>query len=136
MTEAGSMKILDYLAAKHAQLLFENSDMENTVTKALGVLQEHGVYACFLYLLAKEKDGQKGKKTAQQMIALLQESELAPDKAFRETSKDILNYVNENISATTLKKLLLIKDLLELMLVYSRYHAGAMEPEESKEEST
>lgn len=136
MTAAGSMKILDYLAAKHAQLLVENSDMENTVTKALGVLQEHGVYACFLYLLAKEKDGQKGKKTARQMIALLQESELAPDKAIRETSKDILNYVNENISATTLKKLLLIKDLLELMLVYSRYHAGAMEPAESKEEST
>ncbi len=30
---------------------------ENTLTKALGVLQEQGVYACFLYLLAREEHG-------------------------------------------------------------------------------
>ncbi|ASQ90553.1 hypothetical protein CHL67_06130 [Prosthecochloris sp. GSB1] len=129
------MKNLDYLAAKHAQKLAEQGDMETTVTKALGVLQEHGVYACFLYLLAKEKEGNKGKSTAGRMIGLLQESGLVPDEAIPEKPTDILHYVNEHISSAKLKKLLLIKDLLELMLVYSRYHANAMEPAESTEES-
>ena len=128
MTETRSMKNLDCLAAKHAQTLVENGDMETTVTKALGVLQEHGVYACFLYLLAKEKEGHKGKKTAKQMIVLLQESELAPDGQISEKPTDILHYINEHVSSARLKKLLLIKDLLELMLIYSRYHAKAAEP--------
>ncbi|MGC8800891.1 MAG: hypothetical protein ACP5UR_11690, partial [Chloroflexus sp.] len=32
------------------------TSIDNTITKALGVLQENGVYACFLYLLAREKE--------------------------------------------------------------------------------
>jgi hypothetical protein len=50
------MHNLDRLAAQHAQAVVQSGDqnIETTVTKALGVLQEHGVYACFLYLLAKE----------------------------------------------------------------------------------
>lgn len=31
-----------------------NKDTENSITKALGVLEEQGVYALFLYLLVKE----------------------------------------------------------------------------------
>jgi hypothetical protein len=67
---------LDRLAAEHAQKVISNtkdsksSDIENTVTKTLGVLQEDGVYACFLYLLAKEKD--LGKKIIEQMLDLLE----------------------------------------------------------------
>ena len=47
---------LDYLSAQCAQELVCEHDIEIAATKALGVLQENGVYACFLYLLAKEKE--------------------------------------------------------------------------------
>src|ERR1700733_1201281 len=54
---------LDRLAAIHAQKIItqfpadkKSSEIDNTVTKALGILQENGVYACFLYLEAKEKE--------------------------------------------------------------------------------
>jgi len=133
MTESRAMKNLDYLAAKHAQELVQCPDMENTVTKALGVLQDNGVYACFLYLLAKESD--KGLKTAQQMIGLLQESQLTASEETQEKAEDILHYVNAYISSARLKKLLLIKDLLELMLIYSRYHAKTIEPIKNMEVS-
>jgi len=137
MSEKTAILNLDYLAAKHAQQLVEDhSDIENTVTKALGVLQEHGVYACFLYLLAKEKEGNKGKNTAGHMIKLLQESKLVSENNVPKKPIEILQYANEHISSAKLKKLLLIKDLLELMLIYSRYHANAMEPTNSREENT
>lgn len=50
------------LSAERAQHIIDrtkdkkSSEVDNTVTKALGVLQENGIYACFLYLLAKEKE--------------------------------------------------------------------------------
>lgn len=62
------MNNLDRLAAKYAQQIIANtkakkaSDIDNTITKALGVLQEDGVYACFLYLLAKEREWSRGGK--------------------------------------------------------------------------
>ena len=52
---------LDRLAAVMGKLLSRlvdtksKTDVDNIVTKALGILQENGIYACFLYLLAKEK---------------------------------------------------------------------------------
>ncbi len=83
---------LDWLAAKHAQALVHRVvgdeetqknlpqdrkkskeqlaiDIDNTVTKALGVLQENGVYACFLYLFAKEKEN--GRVVVEEMLNLL-----------------------------------------------------------------
>ena len=48
---------LDYNAAKYSQELVENAtqakvgatDLENAVTKMLGILQSNGVYASFLF---------------------------------------------------------------------------------------
>ena len=74
MTNTTSIN-LDYLAAKYAQTIIQKtqdkkpSDVENTMTKALGVLQEDGVYACFLYLLAREKEN--GAVVVDEMLNLL-----------------------------------------------------------------
>jgi len=112
---------LDYLAAKHAQALIKAaSDAENTVTKALGVLQENGVYACFLYLLANKKKDETAP-IIQAMLDLLGEDQLGlPGRE----NDDVLNYIAEKITID-LPTLLLAKEALEQMLIYARYGAKA-----------
>jgi len=127
---------LDYLAAKHAQAVIEAtqgkkaSEIDNTVTKALGVLQENGVYACFLYLLAKEKEN--GVVVVGEMLKLLESLDFgwkAPRKEGSaedvDTSPDkVLEHISERVTAN-LERLLLAKDTLEQMLIYARYGAKA-----------
>lgn len=117
---------LDYLAAKYAQKVVGNKDMENSVSKALGILQEHGVYGAFLYLLAKE--GVNGRKLCDNMIELLHEAGF-PYEAEKKptTTKDILNHVIDNVSSASLQRLLFAKELIEQMFVYVRYGEKAKE---------
>ncbi len=58
-----TVKTLDYLAAKTAHEMVEAAkqhnapkDIENVITKALGVLQAQGVYALYLYLYSQAGD--------------------------------------------------------------------------------
>lgn len=140
---------LDRLAAQHAQAVItdtkdrKSSDVENTITKALGILQEDGVYACFLYLLAKEQaskeDKKKNKKSAgeflvKHMLCLLDSLEIGWGKLTSDKAEDILSYLiqndkkdNEKIS---LEQLLLTKETLEQMLIYARYGAKARQDAE------
>jgi hypothetical protein len=134
---------LDHLAAKHAQAVIVNtkdsksSDVENTVTKALGVLQEDGVYACFLYLLAKEKE--PGKKVIEQMLDLLEGLGFGWNKPVKENKVDlcpdvVLKHIIDHVTQD-LERLLLAKETLEQMLIYARYGAKAredVEPENGK----
>lgn len=110
---------LDYLTAKHAQkivaaLKSDPTKAENAITKTLGVLQENGVYACFLYLRAREDNG--GKIIAQ-MRALLDALGIG------NSSQDDLEYAKQ--LTQTLTTLLLAKEALEQMLIYARYGAKA-----------
>jgi hypothetical protein len=121
---------LDYLAARQAQELIwaaqndnaKPKDVENTVTKALGVLQENGVYACFLYLYASE--GKTGEKIAAESLALFEALEF-PTPPANPSSKDVLGYVAEEVTKDNLSRLLLAKETLEQMLIYARYGAKA-----------
>jgi len=117
---------LDYLAAKHAQALVEaaSKEAEKILTKTLGVLQENGVYACFLYLFASGKDD--GYKIKNEMLELLGEARLGfPQPPEKNPKNDaVLNYVAEEITAD-LPTLLLAKEALEQMLIYARYGAKA-----------
>ncbi|NJR52924.1 MAG: hypothetical protein HC780_28540 [Leptolyngbyaceae cyanobacterium CSU_1_3] len=129
---------LDRLAAKHAQAVIANtkdsksSDVENTVTKALGVLQEDGVYACFLYLLAKEKE--PGKKVIEQMLDLLEGLGFGWNKPVTENSSDVvLKHVTDHVTQD-LERLLLAKETLEQMLIYARYGAKARQDAERQVE--
>jgi hypothetical protein len=141
---------LDWIAAKHAQDVIRDSqhqkrkDVENTVTKALGVLQENGVYACFLYILAKEKPKEKpsdkdknnmqkstGEVLVEYMLKLLDSLNIEWGKPNSYSAEDVLSYIvsNENI---TLERLLLTKETLEQMLIYARYGAKAR-PDDKKQ---
>jgi len=122
---------LDYLAALHAQkVVMQSDDIDNTVTKTIGVLQEHGVYASSLYLLAKEgtKKGDNGMLLVNEMLALLDCLGYNWEENRKPASVEgILQFVNEQVSSASLERLLFAKETLEQMLVYVRYGAKAKE---------
>jgi len=126
---------LDKLAAKKGQAvvskLVDNKnvkpgDVDNTVTKALGVLQEDGVYACFLYLLAKEK--KNGGIVVEEMLDLLKNLGFGWGSPDGEKPDDVLSFITDKVT-TKLEALLLAKDTLEKMLIYARYGAKARSKE-------
>lgn len=108
--------------------LGEKTKTENLITKTLGVLQEDGVYAFFLYLASqgKEENGKKSleKEAAEACIAkatgLLKDAGLPLNDA-----KQVLQDIRERL-ADNLDSLLLAKQLLERTLIYARYHAKAL----------
>lgn len=121
---------LDRLAAEHAQKIIKRtadkkaSDVDNTVTKALGVLQENGVYACFLYLLAKEKDN--GGVVVDEMLNVLDGLGFGWGKPADLSSEAVLAHISDKVTID-LERLLLAKETLEQMLIYARYGAKARE---------
>jgi len=129
---------LDYVCMEQAQKIISSlddrkklKDLENNLRKSLGVLQEDGVYAMFLWLEEKDKE----KRILRELRGLLNESiikkyvlnnsQISDDKfetlckAMKEISKDIDN-------------LLFVKKIFERTLIYALYHAkigeGNVEP--------
>jgi hypothetical protein len=123
-----SKQNLDQLCAKYGWLIAEQvhqaikKQAENHITKSLGVLQEDGVYAFFLY---QDSRGQREKpganKLRDQAKELLREAGI---KGF-ENASDPLAAVRDRL-ASDLDQLLLAKRLLEQALIYARYHAKAL----------
>jgi hypothetical protein len=128
---------LDRLAAQHAQTIVReaNVNVETTVTKTLGILQEDGVYACFLYLLAKEKDNRE--VVIREMLKLLEEMGFGwenPVKNNTDFSPDVvLKHITDHVTQD-LERLLLTKETLEQMLIYARYGAKARQDTDSENE--
>ena len=126
----GTSPNLDRLAAQHAQAIISRmtdkkakaSEVDNTVTKALGVLQENGVYACFLYLRAKE--GENGAVVVEEMLDLLDGLGFGWGKPTGNGLEEVLSYISEKVTVD-LERLLLAKETLEQMLIYARYGAKA-----------
>jgi hypothetical protein len=126
---ASALLNLDLLAARHAQQIaartgdVKASDVDNMVTKALGVLQENGLYACALFLLARKKKEKHARTILDEFLDLLQEMGWG-DKPDATQSKAVLDYLTssrlEDLSAT-----LLAKETAEQMLIYARYGAKA-----------
>lgn len=125
----GTSPNLDRLAAQHAQAIISRttdkkaSEVDNTVTKALGVLQENGVYACFLYLRAKEGENGPGV-VEKEMLDLLDGLGFGWGKPTENSLKEVLSYISEKVTVD-LERLLLAKETLEQMLIYARYGAKA-----------
>ena len=126
---------LDRLAAQHAQVVVKkaNADIETTVTKTLGVLQEDGVYACFLYLLAKEKENRN--IVIEEMLNLLENLGFGWSKPMKNNKIDlspdtVLKYITDHVTQD-LERLLLTKETLEQMLIYARYGAKARQDSNS-----
>ncbi|HID31147.1 MAG TPA: hypothetical protein EYP19_14270 [Desulfobacterales bacterium] len=129
MSKQQTLTNLDYLAAKYAQRIIQCTHdhkpdkVENTITKALGVLQENGIYACFLYLLAKEKDN--GPIVVEEMLKLL--GEIFDEWKYSGDTRpnEVLSHIGDKITQN-LERLLLAKETLEQMLIYARYGAKAI----------
>jgi len=125
----GTSPNLDRLAAQHAQAIISRttdkkaSEVDNTVTKALGVLQENGVYACFLYLRAKEGENGPGV-VEKEMLDLLDGLGFGWGKPTGNSPEEVLSYISEKVTVD-LERLLLAKETLEQMLIYARYGAKA-----------
>jgi hypothetical protein len=121
---------LDRLAAEYAQNIITRtkdkkaSDIDNTITKALGVLQENGVYACFLYLLAREKENDS--VVVNEMLNVLDGLGFGWGKPADDRPEAVLAHVSDKVMADT-ERLLLAKETLEQMLIYARYGAKARE---------
>lgn len=113
---------LDYLAAKHAQSVVDAGVEENLITKALAVLQEQGVYACVLYLVANGKEN--GSVIIPKMLALFRDLQLSDLSSDNVSEQDALQYVANHL-ASDLPRLLLAREALEQMLIYARYGAKA-----------
>jgi hypothetical protein len=156
------MANLDKLAAEHARNMVKvveetygrdgkkvkASEADTLFTKALGVLQENGIYAAFLLLLSRSGDADKPadpmKMKAEQLSAcfaaaellgLLDEPDLkylhlampnTPDwRAVNAQKKKILDHLAGEVCTADLDKLLFVKALFEQTLIYARYGAKA-----------
>lgn len=132
---------LDRQAAQRAQAIIANAkqkvdtagekkpykaeDVDNLATKALGVLQENGVFACALFLYSRTQDKEKliAPLIRNEMLTLLSSAPFSwpePAAGFEAELSFYANTVTDDLD-----KLLLAKESLEQMLIYTRYGAKA-----------
>jgi hypothetical protein len=144
------MRNLDLLAAQTAQkIIADTTDgqkaakVDNLITKALGVLQENGVYAALLYLYSRSADEQSvARQIRLQLLHLTSELALKPPTDKQVGDKEVvedapasaaLQFLTDHICGN-LDRLLLVKQLWEQTLIYARYGAKAREAEEKARE--
>jgi len=110
---------LDYICAKYGHdIPTKSKDVETTIQKSLGVLQEDGLFAFILYLESKNSD--VNKRVKNETAKLLHEVGLTYDTNDRNMREKILE-ITKNID-----DMFLAKDLIEKTLVYARYRAKAL----------
>ena len=128
---------LDTLAAERAQAMVNKAKqgvadvkkpvetLERLDTKALGVLQEQGVYALMLFLFSRTSDE---KKVAPLIRAQLYEAlTQLPDfegLTIEDDAERALEVYTDNV-LKNLDTLLQVRDLYEQTLIYARYGAKA-----------
>lgn len=124
------MRNLDLLAAQTAQQIitdtesFKASEVDNLATKALGVLQENGVYAATLFLYSRSsKDAQIAPFVRRPLLGLAAQ-EVVNRPAPADQSQASLKFVTDHV-CNDLDTLLLVKQLWEQTLIYVRYGAKA-----------
>ena len=131
------MKNLDLLAAKAAQEIIKDTaalkadEVDNLITKALGVLQENGVYAGMLFLYSRTSSADKAvaKEAREKLLALT--SELGKSPTPNADASKALDFLTDSI-CDDLDTLLLVKQLWEQTLIYTRYGAKARKDEKEK----
>jgi len=124
------MKNLDKLCAKYGYEFAKevsqdfNSDAkkaESLLTKALGVLQEQGLYAFALFCESRGSAESNGaKKITEITTKLLNELNLINNTNLLEEIR------KDNGLASRLEDLILAIQMLEKSLIYARYHAKAL----------
>ena len=123
---------LEPMAAQAANSMVDLKDAktsENTITKALAVLTEQGVYAFGLFLATRNKKEENAVTLIDAQIRNL----LRDTGLYTETTRDKATYYRgisaprgQETPVEALHRLLLTKQLMEITLTYARYHAKAM----------
>jgi len=105
--------------------------LETLSTKTLGVLQSQGVYAMILFLFSRSSDEQKiAPKILKNLYSALKElPQFAQDKeldGLRENTEHniVLDWFSKNI-LEDIDLLLLVRNLFEQTLIYTRFGAKA-----------
>lgn len=126
------MKNLEPLCARWGRSMIEASgegatvslaDMENTITKALGVLAENGLYAMGVFLLSCHKKEYGERLLTRHLAGLWQELDLIPSSTGHAPKEDALAAVAKITG--DLPRLILARKVTELAMVFARYHAKA-----------
>lgn len=147
------MVILDKLCAKTAQDIIDGRNgadpkmIDGFATKALGVLQEQGVYAVALFLFSRfdSPEGEVARLLMTKLLLLLGDTELTGLQAaypnvplaniseqwVKNNKQTILRHFAEGVNgsngiATNLQRLLAVRSLFEQTLIYVRYGAKAL----------
>ncbi len=110
---------LDRLCFGYGIKIPTNKEDQNVIQKALGVIEEDGVFAFKIYLDSlKQPESKKiANKIEENIEKMLKEIEIVNN--FRDsTLKDL---------GSDLNKLFLTKELIERTLIYARYHAKGVE---------
>lgn len=126
---AGEMAQKIIACAKDVDVSKPVESVERLTTKTLGVLQEQGVYAMMLFLFSRSSDEQKVAPCirarlfeAIKKIPKFKNDRNVPKK--NSAAKDALQFYINNI-LNDLDTLLLVRDLYEQTLIYTRYAAKA-----------
>ena len=121
---------LDYRCMEYGQKIgkISDSNLECNLRKALGVLQEDGVYAMFLWLEKNASDVRKElvelfNKEDETTHVKLSNYFLKSNKSFSQDFDGFCNDLRE--VAIDIDKLLFMKKLLERTVTYALYHARA-----------
>lgn len=128
-----SWENLDRVCARYGWQIAEQvrqklgNGTENHVTRSLGVLQEDGVYAFFLYQDSRKSENEGPKRLEDQARELLQVAQIEPFTQVTDPLEAVRGSDKVKGLADDLSGLLLAKRLLQQALIYARYHAKAME---------
>lgn len=143
----GNRNNLDTLAAQVAQETVRDwvprgeqdakkkaTELDNMATKALGVLQEQGVYAGMLYLFSS--DDACARTLREELLEAFNRPEMQPFDLILPSNKDkrewldVSEHLIERVS-DDLDTLLLVKRAWEQTLIYVRYGAKAYKGQEA-----
>lgn len=129
---------LDQKCAQSAQQIIikaqptgQPKEIENLITKTLGVLQEQGVYAMMLFLFSRSsKEREIAPYIRTELYQLLNQLPVFAEQSERATptagsdAQSALKFYSDTV-CNNLDTLLLVKDLYEQTLIYARYGAKA-----------
>lgn len=129
---------LDRLAAQAAHAIVGERSRDQAealdilTTKVLGVLQENGVYACFLFLFSRpDRERALAQDIRTELLKLLAQKPVA-DLGLAYRGRDapgpVLTHIADTVCAD-LDRLLLVRTLYEQTLIYLRHGAKARKEE-------
>lgn len=103
----------------------DKSKVENHLQKSLGVLQEDGVFAFFIYQGAKGKEA--GEALTDQATELLKKVNAIKDRTYDGDMTKKLEEIRKALNEEDrLDRLILAKKILSRSLTYAWYHARAL----------